>query len=483
MHISSKRIVNLLHSINVSYIILVNAMKNTIKSINPANEEIIQEYHDWDMEKINPIINDVDTAFNAWRTIDYNARGQYFYTMAKLLRERASDYAVLMSNEMGKPISQAKAEVEKCAWVCEHYAEKTQDYLAKKMVQTESSESFVCFEPIGVVYMIMPWNFPFWQVIRGAAPTIMAGNTIVLKHASNVFGCALAIEQLFIDAGFPENIFRSLITRSYTSSDIIAHQKIRAVTLTGSERAGKQVAAQAGHNLKKSVLELGGSDPYIVLADADLDLAAQSCCASRMLNTGQVCVAAKRFIVVAEVAQEFTQKVIQCMQNYQMSDPLDDATNLGPMAKIRLRDELHEQVLQSIEQGAQLKLGGEIPDQAGAWYPATVLTQVSEKMVAFQEELFGPVAVVVVAENEQEAIRLANNSEFGLGGAIFTQDIEKGRELARHSIDTGTCVVNGFVKSDPRLPFGGIKNSGYGREIGAYGILEFVNIKTVVVNE
>ncbi len=457
-------------------------MKRTIKSINPANTALLQEFPDWNMAEINPVIDAADRAFLQWQRLSFSRRGEFFNNMAQLLKQRKTEYAHIMANEMGKPISQGEMEIEKCAWVCEHYAEQTQHYLADRQIKTENSESFVTFKPLGVIYMIMPWNFPFWQVIRGAAPTIMAGNTIVLKHASNVFGCAMAIEQLFKDAGFPDDIFRTLLTGSRTSADIIAHSKIRAVTLTGSERAGQQVAAEAGRNLKKSVLELGGSDPYIVLEDADIDAAVASCGASRMLNGGQVCIAAKRFIVVESVRQEFEDKIIQLMKSYQMGDPLDAGTNFGPMAKLKLRDELHQQVMRSVEQGAVLKLGGEIPDLAGAWYPCTVLTDVKAGMAAFSEELFGPVSTIISARDEAEAIAIANDSEFGLGGAVFTGDLEKGRRLARDVINSGTCVVNGFVKSDPRLPFGGIKKSGYGREIGEFGIHEFVNIKTVVVS-
>jgi len=457
-------------------------MNNSIQSINPADNTIIQEFPDWGMDDINPVIIAADNAFKKWQSLDFSQRARHFVAMAKLLRDRKADYALLMATEMGKPVSQGEAEIEKCAWVCEHYAEQTGHYLADRTIATENSESFVSFQPLGVIFMIMPWNFPFWQVIRGAAPTIMAGNSIVLKHASNVFGCALAIEQLFTDAGFPDNIFRSLLTGSHTSADIIAHAKIRAVTLTGSERAGQQVAAEAGKNLKKSVLELGGSDPYIILEDADIDLAVASCGASRMLNGGQVCIAAKRFIVVQSRQEEFTAKIVDLMRTYNMGDPLDTGNNFGPMAKLRLRDELHQQVLQTIVQGAELLLGGEVPDKPGAWYPATVLTHVSRGMTAFKEELFGPVATIISAKNEADAIAIANESDYGLGGAVFTRDIDKGRRLARDVINTGTCVVNGFVKSDPRLPFGGIKRSGYGREIGEFGILEFVNIKTIVVN-
>ncbi len=456
-------------------------MKRTIKSINPANEAVENEFPDWGMDEITPVIEASDSAFLKWQTLGFAKRASFFFTMAKLLRERKSDYAQLMAKEMGKPVSQGEVEIGKCAWVCEHYAEQTATYLADQAIETENSESFVTFKPLGVIYMIMPWNFPFWQVIRGAAPTIMAGNTIVLKHASNVFGCAVAIEQLFKDAGFPDNIFSTLLTGSRTSADIIAHSKIQAVTLTGSERAGQQVAAEAGRNLKKSVLELGGSDPYIILEDADIDAAVASCGASRMLNGGQVCIAAKRFIVVESVSQEFEDKVIELMKSYQMGDPLDSSTNFGPMAKVKLRDELHEQVQRSMEQGALLKLGGKIPDKPGAWYPSTVLTGVKKGMTAFSEELFGPVATIISAKDEEDAIAIANDTEFGLGGAIFTRDVEKGRRLARDVINTGTCAVNGFVKSDPRLPFGGIKKSGYGREIGEFGLHEFVNIKTIIV--
>lgn len=457
-------------------------MKRTIKSINPANEKVVQEFPDWSIDEITPVIDAADSAFLQWQWLSFSERGEFFLHMAQLLKQRKTEYARIMANEMGKPVTQGETEIEKCAWVCEHYAQETRNYLADRAIATENSESFVTFKPLGVIYMIMPWNFPFWQVIRGAAPTIMAGNTIVLKHASNVFGCAVAIEQLFKDAGFPDDVFRSLLTGSRTSADIIAHPKIRAVTLTGSERAGQQVAAHAGQNLKKSVLELGGSDPYIVLEDADIDAAVASCGASRMLNGGQVCIAAKRFIVVESIRQEFEDKIIQLMKSYQPGDPLDAGSNFGPMAKVKLRDELHQQVMRSVEQGAELKLGGEIPDKPGAWYPSTVLSNVKQGMAAFSEELFGPVSTIISAKDEQDAIAIANETEFGLGGAIFTRDIEKGRRLARDVINSGTCVVNGFVKSDPRLPFGGIKRSGYGREIGEFGILEFVNIKTIVVS-
>ncbi len=457
-------------------------MKNTIKSINPANGELLEEYPNWGMAEIKPVIQRADRAFENWQQLSFKQRGEYFIRLAALLTQRKAQYARIMAKEMGKPVSQGEMEIEKCALVCEYYAQNTARYLQDRAVATEHSESFICFKPLGVIFMIMPWNFPFWQVFRGAAPIMMSGNTLVLKHASNVFGCALAIEQLFKDAGFPDAAFNTLLTGAASSAAIIAQPEVRAVTLTGSERAGQQVAMEAGRNLKKSVLELGGSDPYIVLEDADIDAAVASCGASRMLNGGQVCIAAKRFIVVDAVYQEFEAKILALMNTYALGEPLDYASSFGPMAKISLRDTLHQQVLRSVEEGAEIKLGGYIPEQPGAWYPATVLTSIKPEMTAFIEEIFGPVSVLIRVSNEQEAIALANQTDYGLGAAVFTQDPDKGRQIARDGINAGTCVVNGFVKSDPRLPFGGIKKSGYGREIGEFGLYEFVNIKTIVVN-
>lgn len=453
----------------------------SICSINPASGALIAEYPDWGWQQIEPIIGKADQAYRQWSQYRIEQRGERFMRLAGLLLEQKAELAHLMAQEMGKPLRQGIAEIEKCAWVCRHYAEHSRGYLQTRSIDTGAQQSLVCFQPLGIIFLVMPWNFPFWQVFRAAVPAMMAGNAILLKHASNVFGCALAIERLFQQAAFPENSFRTLLTGSHSAAQILAHRAVRGVSLTGSEGAGRAVAMEAARNLKKSVLELGGSDPYVVLEDADLDATVSSCATARMLNGGQVCIAAKRFIVVEAVREEFERKLLAQMGSYVMGDPLDAATNFGPMAKASLRDELHQQVLRSIEQGAKLRLGGVVPPQAGAWYPPTILSDVTPGMAAFDEELFGPVSVIVTARDELHAIELANQTRFGLGAAVFTQDIDKGRRIARDQLEAGATAVNGFVKSDPRLPFGGIKDSGYGREIGEFGILEFVNIKTVVI--
>ncbi|HXK93193.1 MAG TPA: NAD-dependent succinate-semialdehyde dehydrogenase, partial [bacterium] len=365
--------------------------------------------------------------------------------------------------------------------VCEYYAENAEKFLAPEPAATEASKSYVTFQPIGVVLAVMPWNFPFWQVFRFAAPALMAGNAGVLKHASNVPGCALAIEQIFRDAGFPEHLFRSVLCGSREVAGIIENPRVRAATLTGSTPAGRAVGAKSGERLKKSVLELGGSDPYLILEDADLETAAATCAASRLINSGQSCIAAKRFIVVEPVAERFTELFVESMKAAKVGDPLDEDTQVGPQARHDLRDELHQQVVKTLEQGAKLVLGGEIPDGKGAYYPPTVLTNVKKGMVAYEEELFGPVASIITVRNEEEAIATANDSVFGLGAAVFTQDVARGERIAAEELDAGACFVNTFVRSDPRLPFGGVKESGYGRELAHYGIKEFVNIKTVYV--
>jgi succinate-semialdehyde dehydrogenase/glutarate-semialdehyde dehydrogenase len=421
------------------------------------------------------------TAYLSWKITSFSTRASLLRNAAKLLRERKKDYATLMANEMGKPITQGAGEIEKCAWVCEYYAEHGEQFLASETIQTENRESFVTFQPLGVILAVMPWNFPFWQVFRFAAPTLMAGNAALLKHASNVPGCSRAIEQLFKDAGFPENIFKSLFVKGSEMEPVIADPLVKAVTLTGSTEAGRSVAATAGKYLKKTVLELGGSDPYIILKDADLALAAKQCVQSRLINSGQSCIAAKRFIVEAPVHDAFVELVRTEMAAYIMGDPHDPATQIGTQASHRLRDQLHKQVTDSITKGANLLLGGTIPDDPRPFYPATLLTGVHKGMPAFDEELFGPVASIIKAENEQEALALANDSPFGLGSAIFTQDIAKAKQFATSAIEAGACFINDFVKSDPRLPFGGINESGYGRELGLWGIREFVNVKTVVV--
>jgi succinate-semialdehyde dehydrogenase/glutarate-semialdehyde dehydrogenase len=420
------------------------------------------------------------SAWQAWRATPFGQRAPLMKKAASLLRQRKSELSTLMADEMGKPLAQGVGEVEKCAWVCEYYADFAESHLAPDVIKTENAKSYVAFEPLGVVLAVMPWNFPLWQVYRFAAPALMAGNAGVLKHASNVPGCALSIEQVFKDAGFPAGLFRTLLIGGREVKGIIEHPLVRAVTLTGSTPAGKAVASQAGAVLKKTVLELGGSDAYLVLADAELETTVTSCVNSRLINAGQSCIAAKRFIVVESVLDGFTRRFVDLMKSKRVGDPLADGTDVGPQARHDLRDALHKQVLASIDGGARLLLGGEVPKSDGAYYPPTVLTNVKPGMPAYEEELFGPVASIIAARDEDDAVRIANDSVFGLGGAVFTKDVARGERVARR-LEAGSTFVNGLVASDPRLPFGGIKESGYGRELGPYGIKEFVNVKTIVV--
>jgi succinate-semialdehyde dehydrogenase/glutarate-semialdehyde dehydrogenase len=450
-------------------------------SINPTNNKILESHKEISKNNINQIINSSYNTYLEWRNKSISYRSKKMKNLAKLLKQRKEELGVLMTQEMGKPINQSIAEAEKCAWVCEYYADNAGQFLSKKEISTDSKKSFISFQPIGLVLAIMPWNFPFWQVFRFASPTLMAGNVGILKHASNVQGCAKEIEKLFLEAGFPDNAFSNLVIGSNKVSNVINNPLVKAVTLTGSTPAGKSVASLAGSLLKKTVLELGGNDPYIILEDADLNNAAESCIAGRMLNTGQSCIAAKRFIVVKSRLNDFIDKVEQKINNMKMGDPLDSTIDIGPMVNTDARDELHQQVLMSIEKGAILRSGGNIPEKEGSFYPPTLLTNVRPGMSAFDDELFGPVAVIISAEDEDHAIKLANKTNYGLGAAIFTRDIDKGEKIAINELEAGSCSVNDFVKSDPRLPFGGIKESGYGRELSEYGILEFVNIKSVVV--
>ncbi|HJS46399.1 MAG TPA: NAD-dependent succinate-semialdehyde dehydrogenase [Gemmatimonadales bacterium] len=451
----------------------------TLRAVNPATGDLIREYSAHDPRESRAIAAAAGKAFTKWSRTDFPLRAERLRALATELRRGAEEYARLMAVEMGKPVPQGRAEVEKCAWVAEYYAEEGAGFLADVPVTTDAGASFVAFRPLGVVLAVMPWNFPFWQVIRAATPALMAGNTIVLKHASNVPGCALALEELFRRAGFPDDAFRAVLVDGKGAQRLIRHRAVRAVTLTGSSVAGQAVAKQAGASLKKTVLELGGSDPYLVLADADLDLAVETCAASRLINSGQSCIAAKRFIVVAAVREEFERRFVERMGRARMGDPLDPATDVGPQARRDLRDALHAQVTRSRDAGARLLLGGEVPAGAGAYYPPTVLTDVASGMAGFDEELFGPVAAIVPVKDEKAGIRAANDSRFGLGAAVFTRDEARGRRIAATALEAGSCFVNGLVKSDPRLPFGGIKESGYGRELGEFGIREFVNAKTV----
>ena len=452
-----------------------------IVAINPATDETIKEYEEMTGAEVAAIIESAGETFQSYRRTSFQERAECMRKAAQILRDRTDEFARLMAQEMGKPVKEGRSEANKCAWVCDYYADNAEAFLQRELVETDARKSFVTFQPLGVVLAVMPWNFPFWQVFRFAAPNLMAGNVGVLKHASNVPGCALAIEQIFRDAGFPENAFRTLLVGSSQVEAIIEHPLVRAVTLTGSTPAGSAVAAKAGAMIKKTVLELGGSDPYLILDDVDLELAAETCVASRLINSGQSCIAAKRFIVTAKNREAFEQKYVEKMRAAKMGDPMNEETTVGPQARTDLRDDLHQQVHESIKQGATLLLGGKIPDGPGAFYPPTVLTNVRPGMPAYEEELFGPVAAIIPVADEAEAIRVANDSSFGLGAAVFTQDLEKGERIAAEELEAGACFVNSLVKSDPRLPFGGIKESGYGRELAVYGIKEFVNIKTVYV--
>ena len=450
-------------------------------SINPANNKILESHKEISTEKINQIINSSYNTYLEWRNESISYRSKMMRDLAELLKQKKEKLGALITQEMGKPIKQSIAEAEKCAWVCEYYADNAERFLSKKEISTDSKKSFISFQPIGLILAIMPWNFPFWQVFRFASPTLMAGNVGILKHASNVQGCAKQIEKLFLEAGFPEYAFSNLVIGSNKVSNVINNPLVRAITLTGSTPAGKSVASHAGSLLKKTVLELGGNDPYIILEDADLNNAVESCIAGRMLNTGQSCIAAKRFIVVKARLDEFIDKVEQKINNMKMGDPLDSNIDIGPMVNTDARDELHQQVLMSIEKGAKLISGGKIPESDGSFYPPTLLTNVEPGMSAFDDELFGPVAVIISAKDQAHAIDLANKTNYGLGAAIFTADLDKGEKIAINELEAGSCFVNDFVKSDPRLPFGGIKESGYGRELSEFGILEFVNIKSVVI--
>lgn len=455
----------------------------TIQTINPATEAVLQEYPTFNEKQIEALIDAGHLTFNIWKKTTFLQRKQAMLKMASLLRQKKNDFALLMASEMGKPISAGKAEIEKCAWVCEHYAEHAEDYLQPRTIQTEMKKTLVCYQPLGIVFAIMPWNFPFWQVFRFAVPTLMAGNAVILKHAPISTGTGEAIAALFLEAGFPDHLFQHFILDNEMAAKVIAHKKIVAVTLTGSERAGQVVAANAGSHLKKAVLELGGNDPYVILEDADLDLAANCIVTSRLNNSGQVCIAAKRIIAVKSICDQLVENIKEKMARYKMGNPLDETTNLGPMARDDLRKTLHEQVLKSVKLGAKLAIGGEIPKGRGFYYPPTLLLEVSKGTPAFDEELFGPVIAIINAENEMDAIQLANQSEYGLGAAVFTKDLARGEHIARYELEAGACFVNAFVASDPRVPFGGIKNSGYGRELSKEGILEFVNTKTVAIHD
>ena len=449
-----------------------------IQSINPATGEVLETFPTSSPQDIERSVAAAHAAFLEWRDVGFATRAESMRKAAALLRGRKDEYARTMALEMGKPVTQGEAEVDKCAWTCEFYAEHAETMLAPQPRATDASKSYVRFDPLGPVLAIMPWNFPFWQVFRFAAPALMAGNAAILKHASNVPRCALQIEEVFRTVGVPRGLFATVLVGSKAVGPLIADPRVVAVTLTGSDHAGTQVATQAGRELKKTVLELGGSDPFIVLADADVATAARTAADARLGNSGQSCIAAKRFIVVESVADRFVAAFADELRARRMGDPLDRVTQVGPQARVDLRDALHRQVEESIRRGARRVLGGEIPPGPGAFYPPTLLTAVDRGMPAFDEETFGPVAAVIRAKDDADAVRQANDSVFGLGASLWTQDRAKAERLAAR-IEAGAIFVNGLVKSDPRLPFGGIKRSGYGRELSEYGIREFVNIKSV----
>ena len=449
-----------------------------IESINPATEERLAAFEQFTSQQVEQALAAAAAAFPGWRERSFAERGEVLQRAGAALRARKTEWARLITLEMGKPIAQAEAEIEKCAWACEFYAEHAQRFLADERIETNARESYVAYEPLGVVLAVMPWNFPFWQVFRFAAPALAAGNVALLKHASNVPQCALAIERLLAEVGAPAGVFRTLLVPGSAVDAIIADARVAAVTLTGSDATGSQVAEAAGRALKKTVLELGGSDPFIVLADADLQGAAEVGAKARFQNSGQSCIAAKRFVVAQAVADDFERRFADAVAALRVGDPLDPQTDVGPLARRDLRDQLHRQVGESVVQGARVVLGGGPLDRRGYFYAPTVLADVAEGMPAWREETFGPVAALVRLKDVAEVIAAANDSPYGLGANLWTGDVEHGQRLARR-LQAGFVAINGMVASDPRLPFGGVKRSGYGRELGVFGIREFVNVQTI----
>ena len=448
-----------------------------LTSVNPFDQSVIGEYQEDDEAVVNRKVEKAAKVFKSWKQESFSDRASLMRRAGEILRSNKNKYAKIISTEMGKVLSEAEGEIEKCANACDYFAEKAEEFLRDKIIQTDAAKSFVCFQPLGPVLAIMPWNFPFWQVFRFAVPSLMAGNVGLLKHASNVSQCSLAIESIFLEAGFPEGVFQSLIVDSKKADSIIAHDLIAAVTLTGSEFAGTQVAAAAGKNLKKTVLELGGSDPFIVLDDADLDLAARVATQSRMQNAGQSCIAAKRFIVMHSIHEAFLERFKHHVEALRQGNPLLKDTTIGPLARVDLAEGLEKQMKDSLSEGAKLITGGQ---RDGANYQPAILDQVSPGMPAFDEEMFGPVAAMVSVKDEREAVERANQNRYGLGASVWTKDSARGEKIAR-GIESGCVFVNSLMRSDQRLPFGGIKKSGYGRELSELGIKEFMNAKTIYI--
>lgn len=448
-----------------------------LESINPYTLETIETFRAHTEEETKQIIEQAHGRFLQWRHTSFDERKDLMHRAAEVLEKNQQKYAEAMVKEMGKPISEARAEIKKCAWACRFYADNAEDFLAPETIPTDAQNSFVRYDPLGAVLAIMPWNFPFWQVFRFAAPTLMAGNTALLKHASNVSRCAKHIQDIFTEAGFPGHVFQTLLLPGKEAEKVIDHPLVMAVSLTGSERAGESVAARAGKNLKPSLLELGGSNAFIVLADADIDKAVELGVNARMLNTGQSCIASKRFIIEKSIYDRYVDAFTEKMKSFQFVDPMDENAKIGPLARVDLAEKLEDQVRRSVEKGAKLLCGGKRED---ARYWPTVLKYVKPGMPAFDEELFGPVAAMAKAEDFEDAIHLSNQSSFGLGASVCTQNVEQVLKNA-HRFNEGAVFINELVKSDPRLPFGGVKRSGYGRELSRHGIMAFVNAKTVYV--
>ncbi|MCW8093279.1 NAD-dependent succinate-semialdehyde dehydrogenase [Alteromonas sp. ASW11-130] len=456
-------------------------MSNPVETINPATEETLNKYTLLSEKEALNAVDNAHTSYQDWRKTSFADRAKLFHSLADLIEARSDELTKLMTSEMGKVLAQGKQEVALCAKICRYTADHAEEVLADENRVYEEGTAIISYQPIGVILGIQPWNFPLYQVIRYSASTIMAGNVTVLKHAGNVFGMAQAVQQLYEDAGFPKNVYQSLLIDGETASKLITHQSIRGVSFTGSDEVGKSVAEKAGSQAKKSVMELGSNDAFIVLADADIDTAVEACVQGRIINNGETCVAAKRFVIVEEVFDEFRDAFLAACKKLKMGDPTRDDTDIGPMAREDLRDELHKQVQKSIKEGAKCILGGEVPDQKGWYYPVTVLESVTEGMPAYDDELFGPVASLIKAKDTKDAMRIANDSRYGLGGGIFTADRDEAIRLARDEFDTGMININGYALAQPNLPFGGVKDSGYGREHGGFGMREFVNVKTLMI--
>lgn len=462
---------------------IIFIMSDVLISLNPATGKEIKRYEADSESIVETKLSKAKAAFENWRQASVNQRSEYLKALSNYLQKNKKEMAEIATAEMGKPFVQSVTEVEKCADTLAFYAEKGPQFLQQETVEMGKHKSFVSLQPIGTVLAIMPWNFPYWQVYRAMGPILISGNSMLLKHASNVTGCALAIEKSLKETGLPENLFQTLVIPSSRVEKVIVNPVVQAVTFTGSTFSGAKVASVAAANLKKQVLELGGSDAYVVLADADLKKAVEICAHSRLNNTGQSCIAAKRFIVESKVAQAFEEQTKQIFEREKFGNPMDESNQLGPMSREDLRNNLHRQVEESVKKGAKILCGGYIPKMTGAFYPPTLLTNVKKGMPAYDEEMFGPVGVIIEAKDENDAIRIANDTEYGLGGAVFSKDLKKAEKIAEEFIQAGSVFVNDYVSSNAHMPFGGIKKSGYGRELGYYGMREFVNIKAIAISE